>query len=128
MNAPTPAMSSIPGITASNSGPVGAMPIWTPPLTPAHGQGGTHSASSSVSGIPGIVVGRRESESEREDAPVGARKRDLQAVIEVEEGREGKRRRIAPTPVTIGGAADAVDSALISSTEEDTPTAPTPTQ
>ena len=104
--------------------------MWTPPLTPAHGHGGTHSASSSVSGVPGFAVGRRESESEREDGSVGSRKRELQAVPEAEEGREGKRRRIAPTPVSIGGPADAdaMDSAIVSSTEENTPTTQTPTQ
>lgn len=101
--------------------------MWTPPLTPAHGQGGTHSASSSVSGIPGVVSARRESESEREDGPSGAKKRDLHAVPEVEEGREGKRRRIAPTPVTIGDSNDGADDA-IASTEDNTPTAQTPTQ
>jgi chromatin assembly factor 1 subunit B len=98
--------------------------MWTPPLTPAHGQGGTHSASSSVSGIPGAVVGRRESESEREDGGSGSKKRDLPAVMEAEEGREGKRRRIAPTPVTIDNPG--ADNA-IASTEENTPTAQTPT-
>lgn len=127
MNAPTPAMSSIPGIAATNSGPVGVMPMWTPPLTPAHGHGGTHSASSSVSGIPGVGVGRRESESEREDGVPVSRKRDLHAVLEVEETREGKRRRITPTPVSIGGSVDGGESA-ITSTEETTPTAQTPTQ
>jgi chromatin assembly factor 1 subunit B len=127
MNAPTPAMSSIPGLAAANSGPVGAMPMWTPPLTPAHGHGGTHSASSSVSGIPGTGVGRRESESEREDGVSGSKKRDLHAVYEVEETREGKRRRITPTPVTIGGSVDGGESAMLS-TGENTPTTQTPTQ
>ncbi|ORY19756.1 WD40-repeat-containing domain protein [Clohesyomyces aquaticus] len=128
MNAPTPTMSSVPGLAATNSGPVGQMPMWTPPLTPAHGHTGTHSASSSVSGVPGVgFVARRESESEREDGASvsGIRKRDLQAVPEVEEGREGKRRRIAPTPV--GNGADASESA-IESTGENTPTAQTPAQ
>lgn len=101
--------------------------MWTPPLTPAHGQGGTHSASSSVSGIPGLVSARRESESERDEATVSVKKRDLQAVLEDEEGREGKRRRIAPTLVTIGSSNDGADTA-IASTEENTPTAQTPTQ
>ncbi|KAF2709738.1 WD40 repeat-like protein [Pleomassaria siparia CBS 279.74] len=125
MNAPTPAMSSIPGLAAANSGPVGAMPMWTPPLTPAHGHGGTHSASSSVSGIPGVSVGRRESESEREDGVPVSKKRDLHAVLEVEEIREGKRRRITPTPVTIAGSMDGGESAILS-TEENTPTTQTP--
>jgi chromatin assembly factor 1 subunit B len=127
MNAPTPAMSSIPGLAAANSGPVGAMPMWTPPLTPAHGHGGTHSASSSVSGIHGVGIGRRESESEREDGVSGSKKRDLHAVYEVEETRDGKRRRIAPTPITIGGSVDGSESAMLS-TGENTPTTQTPTQ
>jgi chromatin assembly factor 1 subunit B len=76
------------------------VPMFTPPLTPAHGHG-THSASSSVSGVPGGTSGlRRESESEREDNVSPQKKRDLQAVPEVEEGRETKKRRIAPTPVS----------------------------
>lgn len=97
--------------------------MWTPPLTPSHGHGGSHSASSSVSGIPGVVVGRRESESEREDGPSGAKKRELHSVLEVEEGREGKRRRIAPTPVIMDGT-----DSVIASTEENTPTTQTSTQ
>ncbi|KAF2007376.1 WD40 repeat-like protein [Amniculicola lignicola CBS 123094] len=123
-NAPTPTMASMPGLAAANTGPVGGMPMWTPPLTPAHGHGGTHSASSSVSGIPGVGTTRRESESEDGGSTNGTRKRELQAVPEVEEGREGKRRRIAPTPVTIGSA----DDSAIASTEENTPTTQTPTQ
>ena len=93
--------------------------MWTPPLTPAHGQG-THSASSSVSGVPGIPGGlRRGSESEREEGPA-TRKRDLKAVLEVEEGRETKKRRIAPTPVTVGSV-EPNDSAIMS-TRENSPT------
>jgi chromatin assembly factor 1 subunit B len=114
MNAPTPAMSSVPSLAAANSGPV---PMWTPPLTPAHGHG-THSASSSVSGIPHLAsIGRRESErseSDRDEVS-GSKKRELQSVPEVEEGRDNKKRRIAPIPV------DDSDTA-IASTEEATPT------
>ncbi|CAN9242190.1 unnamed protein product [Alternaria sp. RS040] len=120
MNAPTPAMSSVPSIAAANSGPV---PMWTPPLTPAHGQGATHSASSSVSGIPNIgQVGRRESEmseSDREDVSSTSKKRELHAVPEPDvDVRESKRRRIAPTPITMMAEGDSA----IASTEEDTPT------
>jgi chromatin assembly factor 1 subunit B len=92
--------------------------MWTPPLTPAHGQGNTHSASSSVSGIPVIPAARRESEqseSGREDATSGPKKRELQTVPE-EEGRESKKRRIVPTPVTMSNEGD---SAIAS--EESTP-------
>ncbi|KAH9868192.1 hypothetical protein J1614_007264 [Plenodomus biglobosus] len=119
MNAPTPAMSSVPSLAAANSGPV---PMWTPPLTPAHGQGGSHSASSSVSGIPPTGhVGRREgerSESDREEAQGGSRKRDLHPVAEMEETRENKKRRIAPTPIAMTDEGDEA----IASTEEHTPT------
>lgn len=133
MNNTTPVISSVPGVAAANSGPVGAMPMWTPPLTPAHGHGGTHSASSSVSGILGVsgIGGRRESESEKEDAvgvaaTAGAKKRDVHSIPEAEEGREGKRRRVAPTLVSTGGSTEGADSAILS-TEENTPTAQTPT-
>ncbi|KAF2867081.1 WD40-repeat-containing domain protein [Massariosphaeria phaeospora] len=122
-NNPTPSMGSVPGIAAAQSGPVG-VPMWTPPLTPAHGQGGTHSASSSVSGMPGGSSGRRESESEREEA-THTKKRELHVVPEVEEGREGKRRRIAPTPVVVGTVE--VESVMVS-TEENTPTTQTSMQ
>ncbi|KAF2856519.1 chromatin assembly factor 1 protein [Plenodomus tracheiphilus IPT5] len=119
MNAPTPSMSSVPSLAAANSGPV---PMWTPPLTPAHGQGSSHSASSSVSGLPNIGnIGRRESErseSDRDEALGGSRKRDLQSVPEVEETRENKKRRIAPTHIAM---TDEGDDA-IASTEEHTPT------
>lgn len=109
------------------------MPMWTPPLTPAQGHGNTHSASSSVSGVPGVSGNqiRRESESEREDAvsTSASKKRELQSVPEAEEGRDGKRRRIAPTLVSVGSATvEAGESAIVSSTEENTPTAQTPAQ
>lgn len=112
MNAPTPVMSSVPSIAAANSGPV---PMWTPPLTPAHGQGSSHSASSSVSGIPNMgQVGRRESErSESDRDDTGSKKRELNSVPEAEgeQGRENKRRRIAPTPVALTTEGDdAIDS------------------
>lgn len=93
--------------------------MWTPPLTPAHGQGNTHSASSSVSGVPVIPLGTRESEqgeSGREDVLVsGLKKRELQSVPE-EDGRENKKRRIAPVPVNM---ANDGDNAIAS--EENTP-------
>jgi chromatin assembly factor 1 subunit B len=67
-----------------------------------------------------MPTGRRESEqseSGREDVVVsGLKKRELQAVPEVEEGRESKKRRIAPIPVTM---ATEGDSAIAS--EENTP-------
>ena len=96
--------------------------MWTPPLTPAHGQGGSHSASSSASGIPNIsVTGRRESErseSDRDEALPSTKKRELPSVSEVEEIRESKKRRIAPTPIDMNAEADNA----IASTEENTPT------
>ena len=70
--------------------------------------------------MPGIPGGlRRGSESEREDAPV-SRKRDLKAVPEVEESRETKKRRIAPTPVTVGSVEP--NESAVMSTGESTPT------
>jgi chromatin assembly factor 1 subunit B len=125
MNAPTPAMSSVPSLAATNSGPV---PMWTPPLTPAHGQGASHSASSSVSGIPNMTMtnmGRRESErseSDRDDALSTSKKRELHPVPEVEE-RDSKKRRIAPMSISLGAESDTA----IASTEENTP-AQTPVQ
>ncbi|PVI00692.1 WD40 repeat-like protein [Periconia macrospinosa] len=119
MNAPTPSMASVPGIAAANSGPVGAMPLWTPPLTPAPGHG-THSASSSVSGVPGASSAhlRRESESEREDVSSTSKKRELDATVESEGQKGPKKRRIAPTPVPM----ESVEEKAIASTEENTPT------
>ncbi len=104
--------------------------MWTPPLTPAQGQGGVHSAHSSVSGVPNLgITGRRESErseSDRDESSVsGSKKRDLHAVPEAEETRESKRRRIAPTPIT--STQPEGDSAIMS-TEENTPTGQTPGQ
>ncbi|KAF1970904.1 WD40 repeat-like protein [Bimuria novae-zelandiae CBS 107.79] len=112
MNAPTPSMSAVPGLAAANSGPVGGVPMFTPPMTPAHGHG-THSASSSVSGVPGEIVSPRK-------------KRDLQAVPEIEEGREIKKRRIAPTRVTLPSVE--TNDGAIASTAENTPTTQTSTQ
>jgi chromatin assembly factor 1 subunit B len=64
--------------------------------------------------MPGVP--RRESESEREDGAPGGKKRELPTVSEVQEGRQGKRRRIAPTPVNVD------NDIAIASTEENTPT------
>ncbi|KAK3216817.1 hypothetical protein GRF29_1g1040559 [Pseudopithomyces chartarum] len=118
MNAPTPSMSAVPGLAATNSGPVGGVPMFTPPLTPAHGHG-SHSANSSVSGIPSVAGGpRRESESERDDGLSPKKKRDLRAVPEVEEGRQTKKRRIAPTLVTLPSVE--TNESSIASTVENT--------
>ena len=119
-------MSSVPSVAATNSGTIGGMPMWTPPLTPAYGQG-THSASSSVSGIVNIP-GWRESESEKEDAGGSGRERKKrEAGAEVEGAdREGKRRRVAPTLVSAGGGEVEMDTAGASGPEEvdaSTPTA-----
>jgi chromatin assembly factor 1 subunit B len=102
--------------------------MWTPPLTPAHGQGSTHSAGSSVSGIPGLgAVGRRESErseSEQTEGASGTKKRELQSQPEAEEGREPKKRRIVPTPVSYAASGEEVSADdAIASTEEHTPAA-----
>lgn len=82
-NNPTPTLSHLPMVTATNSGPVG-LPQPTPPETP---MAGGHSATSSVSGS---ILGKRDvgvaSESEKEDTQV-------------------KKRRIAPTLVSSSGKA-----------------------
>lgn len=99
--------------------------MFTPPLTPAHGHG-THSANSSVSGIPGASGRpRRDSESEREDISP-KKKRDLQAVPEAEEGRQPKKRRIAPTPVTLPSVE--TNDSPAASTVEDTQSTEASTQ
>ncbi|KAK0640475.1 putative WD repeat-containing protein C26H5.03 [Lasiodiplodia hormozganensis] len=117
LNQQTPSISAVPGVAAANSGPVGQMPMWTPPHTPMPGggtQGGTHSAASSVSGInPPPGSGRRESESEKEGepaAPAAAAKetssKKKREGDKDEKGPASKKRRIAPTLVstTEGGA------------------------
>lgn len=72
-NSPTPTMGTVPGVTAGNSAP-GSLPLSTPPMTPM----------STASAINGGLLG----------------KRDGGFVIESEqEGRQAKKRRIAPTPV-----------------------------
>jgi chromatin assembly factor 1 subunit B len=59
------------------------------------------------------------SESDRDDASSTSKKRDLYAMPEVDaDARESKRRRIAPTPVTMMAETDSA----IASTEENTPT------
>ncbi|TKA81059.1 hypothetical protein B0A49_00679 [Cryomyces minteri] len=61
MNNPTPALSSVPGIAAANSGNgmIGGVPLYTPPQTPA---AGSQSAASSVVG----VGAKREADPESE--------------------------------------------------------------
>jgi chromatin assembly factor 1 subunit B len=96
----TPIVGHIPSVAAMNSATPG-MPLWThtPPMTPMPGGHGTHSASSSVSGIINLP-GRRESESESE-ATKETRKRE--ADTEKEEGSQPKKRRIAPTLISTEG-------------------------
>ncbi|KAF4311466.1 wd40 repeat-like protein [Botryosphaeria dothidea] len=105
----TPSVSAVPGVAATNSGPVGQVPMWTPPHTPMPGtQGGTHSAASSVSGINPLPGGQRESESEKDEPkePKESKKRESEKDDSAEKGPEPKKRRIAPTLVstTEGGA------------------------
>lgn len=112
LNQQTPSMGAVPGVAAANSAPVGGMPMWTPPHTPmpgTQGGGGTHSAASSVSGVNTMLSGRRESESEKDEAPRESKKKRESSERD-EKGPETKRRRIAPT--------------LVSTTEEDAPTPP----
>jgi chromatin assembly factor 1 subunit B len=67
-------------------------------------------------------VGRRESEmseSDRDDVSSTSKKRELYAVPESDvDARESKRRRIAPTPITMMAEGDSA----IASTEENIPT------
>jgi chromatin assembly factor 1 subunit B len=59
------------------------------------------------------------SESDRDDVSSTSKKRELHAVPEPDvDARESKRRRIAPTPITMMAEGDSA----IASTEEDTPT------
>ena len=86
LSGPAPSVSTIPGVSASSgsssmtgTGNVAGVPLFTPPQTPmaaqgsgggisntSGGGGGSHSATSSVSGITGILP-KRESESERDE-------------------------------------------------------------
>ncbi|OJD33715.1 wd40 repeat-like protein [Diplodia corticola] len=108
LNQQTPSMGAVPGVAAANSGPVGQVPMWTPPHTPmpgTQGGGGTHSAASSVSGAGGVNPlpgGRRESESEKEEASSSTAEPSKKRESEKggEKGPEPKRRRIAPTLVS----------------------------
>ncbi|KAF2834288.1 WD40 repeat-like protein [Patellaria atrata CBS 101060] len=95
-NNPTPAVSTIPGVAATNSGSIGGMPMWTPPMTPMPGG---HSAASSVGGnIP--IQQRKESESEASETPRSPKKREAEAIAEKGDGKTNKKRRIAPTLVS----------------------------
>lgn len=103
LNQQTPSISAVPGVAATNSGPVGQVPMWTPPHTPMPGtQGGTHSAASSVSGINPPPSRHQESESERDEPkePKESKKREKEKDESAEKGPEPKRRRIAPTLVS----------------------------
>ncbi|KAF2755212.1 WD40 repeat-like protein [Pseudovirgaria hyperparasitica] len=91
----TPSIGQIPTVAAAASGAISGVPMWTPPMTPSHGQG-THSASSSISGAV-TAPGRRESESEKED---GKDSRKREAEPEIEESQT-KKRRVAPTLVNL---------------------------
>ena len=81
-NNPTPTLSHVPLVTATNSAQQVGLPMTTPPQTPMSMSGG-HSATSSISGS---VLGKRDiggaSESEKEESRV-------------------KKRRVAPTPVNV---------------------------
>jgi chromatin assembly factor 1 subunit B len=59
------------------------------------------------------------SESDRDDTSSTSKKRELHAMPEADiDTRESKRRRIAPTPITMMAEGDSA----IASTEENTPT------
>jgi chromatin assembly factor 1 subunit B len=73
------------------------------------------------------ILGRRESESEKEDAGgSGKERRKREAGVEVEGvEREGKRRRVAPTLVSAGEEieADSVGASGLEEADASTPTA-----
>ncbi|KAH8700882.1 WD40-repeat-containing domain protein [Talaromyces proteolyticus] len=95
INNPTPSLSSVPLVTATNSSQ--PLPLTTPPQTPMPGI--SHSATSSFSST---VLGKRDigtaSESEREEPSVNVntgQKHVRENVTELE--KPPKKRRIAPT-------------------------------
>ncbi|EON62603.1 hypothetical protein W97_01827 [Coniosporium apollinis CBS 100218] len=119
-NNPIPSMGSVPSVAAANSGTVSGMPMWTPPLTPMPGYHGGHSATSSISG-PVVVAPRRESETEAETSNQ-TRKREGEN--EREDGKETKRRRIAPTLISAGDEAGAAAASAQAPTPASAPVPP----
>ncbi|OJD15886.1 hypothetical protein AJ78_03904 [Emergomyces pasteurianus Ep9510] len=111
INNPTPTLGSVPSVTATNSAPAplqqAGLPLSTPPQTPMSGV--SHSATSSVSGS---VLGKRDlgaaSESERDEVRESGKGRDGGADVDgevVDAAPAAKKRRVAPTLISAGGAA-----------------------
>ncbi|KAI1907023.1 Chromatin assembly factor 1 subunit [Ophidiomyces ophidiicola] len=104
-NNPTPTLSSVPSVTATNSAPPPNLSFTTPPQTPMTGV--SHSARSSISGS---VLGKRDlgaiSESDKEDT-----KEPSEPVQQANDNggatpRAPKRKRIAPTLISAGESTD----------------------
>jgi chromatin assembly factor 1 subunit B len=88
VNNPTPTLGSVPLVTATHSSQPPTLPLTTPPQTPAS-QSGTSTVSNSV-------LGKRASESEKEEI------KDQGSVPQVQ---PPKKRRVAPTLISSGNDA-----------------------
>ena len=88
VNNPTPTLGSVPLVTATHSSQPPTLPLTTPPQTPmsAVSQSGTSAVNNSV-------LGKRASESEKEEM------KDQHSVPQVQ---QPKKRRVAPTLVSTG--------------------------
>lgn len=95
VNNPTPSLGTLPSIAAAHSGPVGGMPLWTPPQTPMPGGASSHSATSSISGPAGTGLSRPADSEE-------LKRRERGSDAGVEDEHQPKKRRIAPTLMTEG--------------------------
>ncbi|TPX22588.1 hypothetical protein DIZ76_014465 [Coccidioides immitis] len=110
INNPTPTLSSVPLVTATNSAPP-PLSFTTPPQTPMTGV--SHSARSSISGS---VLGKRDlgaiSESEKDDSKETDKELSAAAVENDDAAsRPPKRKRIAPTLISAGeGPSKATDA------------------
>lgn len=95
VNNPTPTLGSVPLVTATHSSQPPTLPLTTPPQTPmsAVSQSGTSTISNSV-------LGKRASESEKEEI------KDQNSVPQVQ---QPKKRRVAPTLVSTGNGPSSKD-------------------
>ncbi|KZF26218.1 chromatin assembly factor 1 subunit B [Xylona heveae TC161] len=86
---PTPVLSSVPSVAATHSSAVGVVPLTTPPQTPLPGPSGAALSTNAAS-----ILGKRDSAP----PPTEGHK---------DEGKEPKKRRIAPTLVSVEDNGDA---------------------
>ncbi|KAJ5232265.1 Chromatin assembly factor 1 subunit B [Penicillium chermesinum] len=98
VNNPTPILGSVPLVTATHSAQPSGLPLTTPPQTPLPLTGGTSTSTGSVLGKRDM---RTASESEKEDS-----KGPDSAVP----AQQPKKRRIAPTLVSVDSASPKEDS------------------